>query len=128
MTGGANIDPRKRIRLDVHGIRTETGVQEYADNLLGPADDVLELVARIGGTMSKRFDPTPFDAPSGGRSGGPGRPTRDGLRLAILIGNAVELQDHHNVDSAKVLVRQALAIAPDYPSAKALLTSLEREK
>jgi len=128
VTGAATIDPRNRIRLDVHGIRTETSVQEYADNLLGPADDVLDLVARIGATMSKRFDPTPFDAPSGGRSGDPGRPTRHGLRLAMLMGNAVELHDRHNVDSAKVLVRQALALAPDYPSAKALLTSLEREK
>lgn len=128
VTGAATIDPRNTIRLDVHGIRTETTVQEYADKLLGKADDVLELVARIGEKMSKAFDPTPFDAPSGGASGGAGRPTREGLRLAMLIGNAIDLQDRRDVEGATVLVRQALAIAPENPSAKALLASLQRGK
>jgi TolB-like protein len=124
VTGGATIDPRNTMRLDVRGVRTETSVMEYGDKLSGKADDVLELVARIGEKMSKTFDPTPFDAPSGGAV----RPSRENLRLAMLLGNAIELQDQRKVDSARVLVRQALAIAPENASAKALLTLLDREK
>lgn len=127
VTGSANIDRRNRIRLDVRGIRTETSVQEYADNLMGDADDVLELIARIGEKMSRNFDPTPFDAPSGRSSGSTG-PTKEGLRIAMLIGNAIDLQDRRDVDGATKLVRQALAIAPDNPSAKALLASLQQAK
>jgi TolB-like protein len=127
VTGGVNVDRRNRIRLDVRGVRIETGLQEYADKLEGNADDVLALIARIGEKMSRNFDPTPFDAPSG-RSSGSSGPTKEGLRLAMLIGNAVDLQDRKDIDGATKLVRQALAIAPDNPSAKALLASLQQGK
>jgi TolB-like protein len=127
--GGATIAPNKTMRLDVHGFKTETTVQEYSETLSGKADDVLELVAQLGQKVSKEFDPTPFDAPPIEKnSGNNSRPTKEGLRLAMLLGNAVDLQDRHDVEGAKVLVRQALALVPDNPSAKAMLMTLERTK
>ena len=63
VSGSVTVDPAKRLRLDVHGIKVETMVQEYSQKLTGKSDDVLELVAQLGQEMSKKFDPTPFDAP-----------------------------------------------------------------
>jgi hypothetical protein len=126
--GNVTIDPAKKLRLDVHGFKLETTVQEYAQKLTGKADDVLELVAQLGQQVSKEFDPTPFDAPTERNSGNSAKPTKEGLRLAMLLGSAVNLQDRHDIDGAKTLVRQALAIAPDNPSAKAMMLSLERTR
>ena len=126
--GNAMIDPAKRLRLDVHGVRIETTVQEYSQKLTGKADDVLELVAQLGQAINAKFDPTPFDAPTERNSGGSAKPTKDGLRLAMLLGSAVELQDRHDIDGAKARVRQALAFAPENPAAKAMLLQLERGK
>jgi hypothetical protein len=46
----------------------------------------------------------------------------------MLLGNAIDLQDRRDVDGAKAIVRQALAIAPENPSARALLASLEGQR
>jgi TolB-like protein len=124
--GNITIDPNKKLRLDVHGFKVETTVHEYSQSLTGKADDVLELVAQLGQKVSKDFDPTPFDTPGIRNSGNESRPTREGLRVAMLLGNAVDLRDRKDVEGAKVLVRQALALVPDNPSAMAMLTSLER--
>jgi TolB-like protein len=126
--GNITIDPNKKLRLDVHGFKVETTVHEHSQSLSGTADDVLELVAQLGQRVSKDFDPTPFDAPAARNSSNEGRPTREGLRVAMLLGNAVDLRDRKDVEGAKVLVRQALALAPGNPSAVAMLTSLEHAK
>lgn len=128
VSGSAAIDPRNVLRIDVHGFKVETSVHEYRESLTGKADDVLDLVAQIGQKAAKNFDPTPFDAPSGRSSGRAARPTKEGLRVAMLLGNAIDLQDRRDVDGAKAIVRQALAIAPENPSARALLASLEGQR
>jgi TolB-like protein len=127
VSGNIAIDPLKRLRLDVHGLKLETMVQEYSQKLSGKSDDVLELVAQLGQEISKKFDPTPFDAPVR-NSGDSGRPTKEGLRLAMLLGSAVDLQDRHDIDGAKALVRQALALAPENASARAMLLTLDRAR
>lgn len=126
--GNITIDPNKKLRLDVHGFKVETTVHEHSQSLSGAADDVLDLVAQLGQRVSKDFDPTPFDAPPARNSSGDGRPTREGLRVAMLLGNALDLRDRKDVEGAKVLVRQALALAPGNPSATAMMTSLEHGK
>ena len=126
--GNITVDQNKKLRLDVHAFKVETTVHEYSQSLLGKADDVLELVAQLGQKVSKDFDPTPFDAPGARNTGNSGRPTREGLRVAMLLGNAVDLRDRKNVEGARVLVRQALSLIPDNPSAMAMLTSLEQAK
>ena len=126
--GNITIDPNKKLRLNVHGFKVETTVHEYSQSLTGKADDVLELVAQLGQKLSKDFDPTPFDPPAARNSSNEGRPTKEGLRLAMLLGNAVDLRDRKDVEGAKVLVRQALALAPGNPSATAMMTLLEKGK
>ena len=125
VSGGIAVIGNKQLRLDVHGFKVETAVHEYNDALLGKADDVLELIAKLGQKASKEFDPTPFDAPTGRDAGNTSKPTKAGLRLAMLLGNAVDLKDKKDFDGAKVLVKQALALVPGDPSATALLSSLE---
>jgi hypothetical protein len=78
--------------------------------------------------MNKKFDPTPFEATTERNSSGSPKPTKEGLRLAMLLGSAVDLQDRHDTNGARALVRQALAIAPDNRSAKAMLISLDQSK
>jgi TolB-like protein len=126
--GNITVDPNKKIRLDVHGFKVETTVHEYSQSLSGKADDVLDLVAQLGQKVSKDFDPTPFDAPTGRNSSRDGRPTKEGLRLAMLLGNAIDLRDRKDVEGAKTLVRQALALVPGNPSATAMMASLEERQ
>ena len=88
-------------------------------------DDVLDLIARLGSEMSKQFDPTPYDAPVRPASD-TAHPTKEGLRLAMLLGSAIDLRDRNDVEGAKALVRQALALAPDNRGAKDMLAGLDR--
>ena len=125
VAGGITIDFKNNLRLDVHATKVETMVQDYAQKLQGKGDDVLDLIARLGSEMSKQFDPTPYDAPVRPASD-TAHPTKEGLRLAMLLGSAIDLRDRNDVEGAKALVRQALALAPDNRGAKDMLAGLDR--
>jgi hypothetical protein len=124
--GNTTVAPDKTLRFDLHAFEVETTLHKYDEKLVGKSGDLLELVGKLGQQFNQHFDPTPFNPPP--RTSSTFGPTKEGLRLAMLLGNAVELKDRRDFEGAKTLVKQALALAPTNPSAKALLLSLDQSK
>ena len=124
--GNTTVTPDKKLRFDLHAFEVETTLHKYDERLVGKAENLLELVGQLGEQFNKHFDPTPFAPPA--LTASTFGPTREGLRLAMLLGNAVELKDRHDFEGARTLAKQALALAPSNPSAKALLLSLDQPK
>ncbi len=124
--GNTTVTPDKKLRFDLHAFEVETTLHKYDESLVGKSEDLLELVGKLGQQFNKHFDPKPFTPPA--RTSSTFGPTKEGLRLAMLLGNAVDLKDRHDFDGARTLAKQALALAPTNPSAKALLLSLDQSK
>ncbi len=126
LSGNTTVFADKKLRFDLHAFEVETTLHKYDESLVGKSEDLLELVGQLGQRFNKHFDPTPFAPPA--RTSSTFGPTKEGLRLAMLLGNAVGLKDRRDFEGAKTLAKQALALAPTNPSAKALLLSLDQPK
>jgi hypothetical protein len=125
------IDPGEQMRLDVRAVNVETSAVEYSETVRGKASDLLDLIAKIGEKLNTGLKLPALTSTGGGDSrpsSSTNKPSREGLRLAMLLGKASEEQDRKNVSGALVLVNQALAIEPNDPSAKKMLASLQRQK
>jgi curli biogenesis system outer membrane secretion channel CsgG len=131
LMGGFVIDPSEQMRLDVRAVNVETSAVEYTESIRGKAADLLDLVSTIGERVNTGLKLPSLAAGGASKSSSATpakKPSREGLRLAMLLGRASEEQDKKNVNGAIVLVNQALEIDPNDPSAKKMLASLQRQK
>ena len=123
LTGAFLIDRGERMRLDLRAVDVETSKVEYVETVSGKADDVLELISKLGAKVNQKLQLPPIASqvsPAGTRTS-----KRDQLRAVMLLSRALEENDKGNVTGAMALYRQALDVYPDYQRAKVLLASLE---
>ncbi|MDQ6830928.1 MAG: CsgG/HfaB family protein [Gemmatimonadota bacterium] len=128
--GGFVIDFKNRMRLDLRSVDAETSTIEYVQSLTGNADNVLDLIAELGGKVSKglKLPPNPtgtarpasLPAPSGGSA-----PKGDQLRSVVLMGRAMSEQDKGNNAGAIALYEKSIEAYPDNPRAKEILAQLK---
>ena len=139
LTGSFVIDPKQRMRIVVRSVNTETSEIEYAESVMGKADDLLELVDQLGTKMNagmklpampirlRTSSPAPAagtpavaalatDAPKGGNQ----------FRATMLVSRALEKQDKGDTQGAIALYKSALEEYPNFERAKTLLASAER--
>jgi TolB-like protein len=125
LMGAFVIDPKQNMRIDVRSVNTETSQIEYVETIQGKADELLDLVDKLGTrvnaglklpALASNARPLGLNAPSG-----PGQ-----LRAMMLVSRALEQQDRGNKQEAITLYKSALALYPDFEQAKVRLASLER--
>lgn len=139
LTGSFVIDPKQRMRIVVRSVNTETSEIEYAESVMGKADDLLELVDQLGTKLNAgmKLPAMPIrlrqpaqgapagapavaalavDAPKGGNQ----------FRATMLVSRALERQDKGDTQGAIALYRSALQEYPNFERARTLLASAER--
>lgn len=122
LMGGFVIDPRENLRLDLRAVNVETSLVEYVETVSGEAEDILELVAQLGGRVNQRMRlPPPPERASPAASK---TPKSDQLRAVMLLSRALDEEDADNLAAAAELYREALKIYPEYDRAQVLLASL----
>jgi TolB-like protein len=133
LTGGFVVDLADQMRLDVRAVDVETSLvlSQQAWSVRGKTADLLDLISQMSGKVNDGLKLPALQSTSGSSQSKPAstsKPSREGLRLAMLLGKAAEEQDKKNVNGAIVLVNQALEIEPNDPSAKKMLAALQRQK
>ena len=125
LMGSFVIDKKKRIRMDVRAINTETSELEYATSVTGKADDMLELLGDLGTKLNAglKLPAVPAGFQQGAAVGAKG-PNQ--LRSMMLISRAIEAQDKKNNTQAVALYKEAVQANPNNARAKTLLASAER--
>jgi TolB-like protein len=135
LTGSFLIDPKQRMRIVVRSVNTETSEIEYAESVMGKADDLLELVDQLGTKMNAglklpampiRLRPA---STSGGETAVAAAPAKGGpnqFRAMMMVSRALERQDKGDVQGAVALYKSALKEYPEFGRAKTLLASAER--
>jgi TolB-like protein len=123
LMGGFVIDPGENMRLDLRAVNVETSRVEYVETVSGKAEDVLELITKLGARVNTRLRLPPLKAAA--RPAGKKTPKSDQLRAVMLLSRALNEEDRGNVSGAIALYREALGVYPDYDRARTLLASLE---
>lgn len=138
LTGSFVIDPKQRMRIVVRSVNTETSEIEYAESVMGKADDLLELVDQLGTKLNAgmKLPAMPIRL-SKSTPGSPGAPAVAALateapkggnqfRATMLVSRALEKQDKGDTQGAIALYKSALQEYPSFERAKTLLASAER--
>ncbi len=125
LMGSFVIDPKRRIRMDVRAINTETSELEYATSVTGKADNMLELLGQLGSKLNAglKLPAVPSGFQEGAAVGAKG-PNQ--LRSMMLISRAIEAQDNKNPTQAVALYKDAVKANPNNARARTLLASAER--
>ncbi len=128
--GGFVIDFKNKMRLDLRSVDAETSTIEYVQSLTGNADNVLDLIAELGGKVSKGLK-LPANPTAGARPASLPKPSSevsaakgDQLRSVVLMGRAMSEQDKGNKAGAIALYEKSIAAYPDNPRAKEILAAL----
>ncbi|MEP6692694.1 MAG: CsgG/HfaB family protein [Gemmatimonadaceae bacterium] len=132
--GGFVIDPKENMRLDLRSVDAETSTIEYVESIRGKADNLLDLIAELGGKVNKGLKLPPIaagavvkpamhqDKPADGAVKG------NQLRSVVLMGRALSEKDKGNKAGAIELYQKSVDAYPDNQRAKALLVALQSEK
>jgi TolB-like protein len=123
LMGGFVIDTREKMRLDLRAVSVETSQVEYVETVTGKSEEVLELIARLGGKVRDRLKLPPISSPVAPADSRTSK--ADQLRAVMLLSRALEENDRGNVTGAMALYRQAIEVYPEYQRARVLLASLE---
>lgn len=119
------IDPKKRMRMDVRAINTETSELEFATSVSGKSDNMLEMLTQLAQKLNQGLKlpdvPTEFQRGAAVGAKGPNQ-----LKSMMLLSRALEQQDRKNTQAAIALYKESLQANPDNARAKTLLASLER--
>lgn len=136
LTGSFLIDPKQRMRIVVRSVNTETSEIEYAESVMGKADDLLELVDQLGTKMNAGMklpampirlrQPSQGGAPVGGALAAEAPKGGNQFRATMLVSRALEKQDKGDTQGAIALYKSALQEYPNFERAKTLLASAER--
>lgn len=135
LTGSFVIDPKQRMRIVVRSVNTETSEIEYAESVMGKADDLLELVDQLGTKMNAglklpampiRLRPASTSGAETAVAAGPAKGGPNQFRAMMMVSRALERQDKGDMPGAVALYRSALKEYPDFERAKTLLASAER--
>ena len=141
--GGFVIDPRENMRLDLRAVDTETSQVEYVESISGKAENLLELIEKLGdrvnaglklpaitrsaGTVARPGAVGARSGSSGGSGGGAKTPGKvHEARAVLLLGRGLMAKDAGDTRAAAAAYKEALAVFPEFARARALLASVER--
>lgn len=131
LMGSFTVDGKKNVRIDVTAVNTETSQLEYTETIEGKAEHILDLVRELSTKLNAglKLPAIPIVGSSGGGAGASRAPASLGPnqeRISQMMGRAEEELDRGNIDYAKTLMRNVLALNKNYELAQTRLASLER--
>jgi TolB-like protein len=133
--GGFVIDPKENMRLDLRAVDVETSRIEYAETVSGKAENLLDLIEKLGDKVNAglKLPPTARAGSSRLRPGAGGEVSSKGAkvneaRAVLLLGRGLMAKDAGNTQAAAAAYREALSVYPGFPRAQLLLEAAERPK
>jgi len=134
--GGFLIDPKENMRLDLRAVDVETSRIEYVETVSGKADNLLDLIEKLGDKVNAGLKLPPIARASGATELRPASGDRVGSRrpakvneahAVLLLGRGLMAKDAGDTRAAAAAYREALSVYPGFPRARALLQSVERQ-
>lgn len=120
--GAFVIDSKDRMRVDVRSVNVETAEVEYTETVEGKAQNLLEVLDRLGEKIDKTLHLPPLPPPDPAVDKGRGKV--DQGRAVLLLGRAIIAKDKGDIASARTAANDALTAYPDFARARTFLASL----
>ena len=118
------IDGRKKVRIDVHAVNTETGQWDYVETITGKSDRLLDLVGELGAKLNKGMKLP--EIPIVKEAAVPSSRGPNQERISQLLSRAEEEMDRGNTKYAAQLYRSVLELNKNYEPAQSRLAMIER--
>ena len=125
LMGSYIVDNKKKVRIDVNVINTETSQHEYTETIEGKSDEILDLVRQLSVKLNAGLK-LPSIPVASGASQLPSSLGPNQERISQMMGRAEEELDRGNIDYAKQLMRNVLALNRNYDLAQTRLATLEK--
>jgi TolB-like protein len=126
VTGGFVIDPKGRVQLSARVVNTETSQLQFVAMIPGKEEDLLDLINQLGDKINNDLH-LPEASGRARPSSAPKGMVKNQTDPVKAVGRALASRKAGDLQAAIAACREALAFAPDYPAARDLLASLERQ-
>jgi TolB-like protein len=126
LLGSYTVDQKKNVRIDVNAVNTETSQLEHSETITGKSDEILDLVRKLSLQLNKSLKLPEIQVSSSEVGKSPASLGPNQERISQMMGRAEEELDRGNVDYAKTLMRNVLALNKNYELAQTRLATLEK--
>jgi TolB-like protein len=133
--GGFVIDPKENMRLDLRAVDVETSRIEYVETVSGKAENLLDLIEKLGDKVNAGLKLPPIARAAGTSEVRPGsgdvglkRQKVNEVRAVLLLGRGLMAKDSGDTRAAAAAYRAALEVYPGFSRARALLQEVEGQK